>query len=625
MRTTTKLLSCTLVACMFIMQNAPAQSNREIIVPPHQPGVVYKGANAADPNEVTSQAIQQMTPKQVELTNKVNNLRKADKPSAEFFAAEKELAALNGLRTAPFDPSGNITPMPGFGQPAPSPETIDNIQIHANATFTKGIATATEQRGANVGRVWVSFGVDGNGGVSGDSVKFYYSDDYGITWTYYAYYVVPITDDLGYDDLDIEIIEDTTGDKFIQGVYGYTNGSGSKRIRWMSLNTTTFGGSSNTLSWVGDPANQYYSARIVSDNAHYFGAAYTFIVCSYDSSVANYRSQKIARCVNPYTNTPVFEYRNANIWWFTSASAQPLSTDIAYIRSTTDTLLISFSGVNDSLRIFYIRISEAITAATSSHFYDGTMGPSNWKKNARLAAHGVDNTSVLCVFNELANSNWDVRYFRSLEYGWFDAAHTVGNSQLWGSTVSTNYQPDVVAVRGGLHYYFSFNTINGTTDSINYLTINTQGFESWVQQMNTQLFLSAAQGSKPGFTYKINDSCFVAYANLGPVEVWGASGCIPSPVAVTELASLPGFLLEQNLPNPFSAQTEIRYSLDKADNVSLKIYDAMGKLVTEISNQNMGAGKHAVMLDTRKWNTGFYYCRLSAGSQTAARKMVLVK
>lgn len=88
------------------------------------------------------------------------------------------------------------------------------------------------------------------------------------------------------------------------------------------------------------------------------------------------------------------------------------------------------------------------------------------------------------------------------------------------------------------------------------------------------------------------------------------------------------FKLNQNFPNPFNPSTKISFELPKASSVYLTIYDAAGKVVSElISGNNMEAGYYEY-----NWNTsgselasGVYFYKLQAGSYTDEKKMVLIK
>jgi len=85
------------------------------------------------------------------------------------------------------------------------------------------------------------------------------------------------------------------------------------------------------------------------------------------------------------------------------------------------------------------------------------------------------------------------------------------------------------------------------------------------------------------------------------------------------------YSLSQNYPNPFNPSTVIRYQLSVVSNVSLKIYDAMGREVQTLVNERLQAGTYETIFDGSMLNSGVYFYRLIAGSFSETRKMLLVK
>ncbi|GAB5521038.1 MAG: hypothetical protein RhofKO_32890 [Rhodothermales bacterium] len=92
------------------------------------------------------------------------------------------------------------------------------------------------------------------------------------------------------------------------------------------------------------------------------------------------------------------------------------------------------------------------------------------------------------------------------------------------------------------------------------------------------------------------------------------------------LAETPeGFVLEQNYPNPFNPSTQIRFTLGEAQQVSLKVYDMLGREVTTLVNGRLGAGTHAVTWDASAMTSGTYLYRLVGPQHTQVQRMTLLK
>jgi len=85
------------------------------------------------------------------------------------------------------------------------------------------------------------------------------------------------------------------------------------------------------------------------------------------------------------------------------------------------------------------------------------------------------------------------------------------------------------------------------------------------------------------------------------------------------------YKLEQNYPNPFNPITHINYSLAKASNVEITIYDILGQEVTRLVKERQNAGKYIVTLNAQALSTGLYFYKIKADNFTKTKKMLLVK
>ncbi|MFA6569789.1 MAG: T9SS type A sorting domain-containing protein [Bacteroidota bacterium] len=78
-------------------------------------------------------------------------------------------------------------------------------------------------------------------------------------------------------------------------------------------------------------------------------------------------------------------------------------------------------------------------------------------------------------------------------------------------------------------------------------------------------------------------------------------------------------------PNPFSESTNIKYSLNRADNTELIIYNYSGMEIERINLGYKDAGEHLFTFDAHKMPSGFYYYVLQAGTQKFVNKMQLLR
>ena len=83
--------------------------------------------------------------------------------------------------------------------------------------------------------------------------------------------------------------------------------------------------------------------------------------------------------------------------------------------------------------------------------------------------------------------------------------------------------------------------------------------------------------------------------------------------------------ISQNYPNPFNPITKISYQLKTSSQVTLKIYDLLGRDVETLINKEMAAGYHDVTFDASSFPSGVYIYKLTTGNFTETKKMILVK
>ncbi len=85
------------------------------------------------------------------------------------------------------------------------------------------------------------------------------------------------------------------------------------------------------------------------------------------------------------------------------------------------------------------------------------------------------------------------------------------------------------------------------------------------------------------------------------------------------------FELYQNYPNPFNPSTTISFSVQKESYISLKVYNAIGKEVAALIKGNKPAGEYHINFNAGNFSSGIYFYKLSAGSFTMIKKMILLK
>ncbi|MBI2429386.1 MAG: T9SS type A sorting domain-containing protein [Ignavibacteriales bacterium] len=90
------------------------------------------------------------------------------------------------------------------------------------------------------------------------------------------------------------------------------------------------------------------------------------------------------------------------------------------------------------------------------------------------------------------------------------------------------------------------------------------------------------------------------------------------------------FTLEQNYPNPFNMSTVIRYSLPEDADVTIKVYDIIGKEIGTLVHSKQAAGVHSVGFGNNTLSSGTYFYRLTVVSgdgktHIETKKMIAMK
>jgi len=111
----------------------------------------------------------------------------------------------------------------------------------------------------------------------------------------------------------------------------------------------------------------------------------------------------------------------------------------------------------------------------------------------------------------------------------------------------------------------------------------------------------------------LGDATFAASG----IPVSAESGSVEIPTVFTLLG---------NYPNPFNPMTTIRYGLPEKSDITITVYDALGRRVTVLANgSTQQAGWHTVDFNAHNLSSGLYLYRLQAANVVLTGKMTLVK
>ncbi len=154
-------------------------------------------------------------------------------------------------------------------------------------------------------------------------------------------------------------------------------------------------------------------------------------------------------------------------------------------------------------------------------------------------------------------------------------------------------------------------------DGTNFTTLSGVASRSFPQFIHTYAdtgtFYISAKAS--------DDSSETQWSFGVPVYVSGT----PTAIDQENAANPVTFALQQNYPNPFNPSTTISYTVAEKSTVLLEIFDVNGRLVNTLTNTEHQPGSYQLDWNAATHSSGVYLCRMTAGSYTSVRKMLLIK
>ena len=100
--------------------------------------------------------------------------------------------------------------------------------------------------------------------------------------------------------------------------------------------------------------------------------------------------------------------------------------------------------------------------------------------------------------------------------------------------------------------------------------------------------------------------------------------CYPTEIKNTN-NFINGFFLSQNYPNPFNPTTTIKFDLTKSSVTNLVVYDALGREVAVLVNEELKAGSYQVDWDGSGYPSGVYFYQLASDEFVETKKMLMLK
>lgn len=255
------------------------------------------------------------------------------------------------------------------------------------------------------------------------------------------------------------------------------------------------------------------------------------------------------------------------------------------------------------------------TTFTPEGIYRSTDGGNSWQEIANDISSQIstfyidDNGTILAGMSVYGVTNTGPYLYKSTDNGDTWSASDAG-IQLEDQGRFTS-----IVKAGGIYYA-------GTIQDV-YRSVNNG--ESWVSVKNGLAFTSVSGGIK---AFAVDNDGQVFASNLGFGIYRGLNALTP---IENQSPEIPGnFSLAQNYPNPFNPSTSIAFQIGESGLVALEIFDASGRLVKTLVNENRAAGNYTERWDGRnnigqQVSSGIYFYQINAGSFRQVKKMILLK
>ncbi len=210
---------------------------------------------------------------------------------------------------------------------------------------------------------------------------------------------------------------------------------------------------------------------------------------------------------------------------------------------------------------------------------------------------------------------------------YFGPLSSNSTSQIYTAAIYSGGRPgSVIGKSRGVAAYFNF-VMDMAYFSSNYVS----RFNQWADSIGASKTMVGVLNDYDDLAYATGAAAWQpASPPKAGIMVYAANNLKSYTDAVfNALVVVPGIpqeiTLMQNYPNPFNPTTVINYELSKDGLVTLKVYDVLGREIRTLVSGYMLTGNHTVNFDGAHLPSGIYLYRLTAGGNTAVRKMVLIR
>lgn len=308
----------------------------------------------------------------------------------------------------------------------------------------------------------------------------------------------------------------------------------------------------------------------------------------------------------------VIKYNNAGnfIWERNYTSTGQFTTDWAYDVTTDDSCNVYVTGVGDPGGPFEIVTIKYDSSGTQKWLrtYSNSFGSTGSRvaidKSGNVIVAGYNNSNDIVI--KYSNDGTEL-WSRLMPDGGYHPAFTLDSL-------------DNIYMAGG--------KVRGSWGDLQVYKYNPNGVLQWQLiypgSGNTGQLPRDMVVDKNGMVYTTGSGYGLG---IGGTGVKMSTFKISQVTGINIISSnIPDkFLLSQNYPNPFNPTTKINFSLPKEEFVSLKVYDMLGREVSNLVNEKLNAGEYSYDFDGSSLQSGTFFYRLQSENFSDTKKMILLK
>ena len=196
------------------------------------------------------------------------------------------------------------------------------------------------------------------------------------------------------------------------------------------------------------------------------------------------------------------------------------------------------------------------------------------------------------------------------------------------------YTDEFMPQVSGMNYGYDMNrpdSLRVTSVKINGSDLNDTAYYSATGNELLYMVLTGQLSDTLRNVYIYNDSTeFQVLSDyvktLGPViSPYRRSSVTAVDIKYSSMNTPVNFELSPNYPNPFNPSTTINFSLPKPGNVTLTVYDVLGREVRVLENGFLNAGRHSIYFNSKGLASGAYFYALKFNSNVLTGKMCIIK